>query len=160
MVDNFPITDNLILNTYQRRDFSGKLFIDKQAVQINAEKIIQEFDIKTPDIYTPAGNLSGGNQQKMVVGREFSRDIKLLIAAHPTRGLDVGSAAFIHEQIVKTRDRGCAVLLVSAELDEIFALSDRIAVMYKGRIINTAQSGTVDLNTVGMWMAGIRHKAD
>ncbi len=95
----------------------------------------------------------------MVVARELSRDIKLLIAAHPTRGLDVGSAAFIHEHIVNIRDRGCAVLLVSAELDEIFALSDRIAVMYKGRIIDSARTDAVDLNTVGMWMAGIRQKA-
>lgn len=159
MVDSFPITDNLILNSYQSQDFSGKLFIKEQAVRSNAEKVIQEFDIKTPDIYVPAGNLSGGNQQKMVAARELSRDINLLIAAHPTRGLDVGSAAFIHEQIVKIRDRGCAVLLVSAELDEIFALSDRIAVMYKGRIIDSARTDAVDLNTVGMWMAGIRQKA-
>jgi len=159
MVDSFSIADNLVLNSYYHSDFSGMLFIKRGAVNKNAEKIIRAFDIKTPDIFTPAGTLSGGNQQKMVVAREFSRDIRFLIAAHPTRGLDVGSASFIHKQIVKVRDQGCAVLLVSAELDEIFALSDRIAVIYKGRIINSAPADQVDLSTVGMWMAGIEGEA-
>ena len=156
MVDTFPLTDNLILNTYHKPAFSGRAFIKRKAVNAYAKQVIAQFDVKTPDIFATAGTLSGGNQQKLVVAREFSRDIKLLIAAHPTRGLDVGSAAFIHEQIVKIRDQGCAVLLVSAELDEIFALSDQIAVMYKGRIIGNCSAEDAELNKVGMWMAGIK----
>ncbi|MCP4690390.1 MAG: ATP-binding cassette domain-containing protein, partial [Desulfobacterales bacterium] len=156
MVDNFPISDNLVLNTYRKPEFSGALFIKRGAVDENARKAVEKFDIKTPDIFASAGSLSGGNQQKMVVAREFSKEVTLLIAAHPTRGLDVGSASFIHEQIVKMRNEGCAVLVISAELDEIFALSDRIAVMYQGRIIDASPAEEVDINTVGMWMAGVK----
>ena len=101
----------------------------------------REFDVRTPSVQTLAGNLSGGNQQKMVVAREFSRPVKLLIAAQPTRGIDVGSIEFIHKQIVAKRDAGVAVLVVSAELDEIMALSDRIAVMYKGEIVGIVPRG-------------------
>jgi len=159
MVDLFSVADNLVLNAYRKKEFSGHLFIRHKAVRRHAMKIVKAFDIKTPDIYRAAGTLSGGNQQKMVVAREFARKVKFLIAAHPTRGLDVGSAAFIHEKIIRLRNRGCAVLLVSAELDEIFALSDRISVMYKGKIINSAPAEQVDLNTVGMWIAGISEDA-
>ena len=106
----------------------------------NAVKLIERFDIRTPSPYLPASNLSGGNQQKVIVARELSRPIKLLIANQPTRGLDVGSIEYIHRQIVDMRDQGIAVLLVSAELDEITSLSDRIAVMYHGQIVATVDA--------------------
>jgi ABC-type uncharacterized transport system ATPase subunit len=117
---------------------------------------VKEFDIRTPSVETRASALSGGNQQKMVVAREFGRDIKLLIASQPTRGLDVGSIEFIHKRIIGERDQGVAVLLVSAELDEIMSLSDRIAVMYKGEIVATLDAAEATRDQLGLLMAGAR----
>jgi simple sugar transport system ATP-binding protein len=117
--------------------------------------LISEFDIRTPSPLTPAGSLSGGNQQKVIVAREFSRPIKLLVASQPTRGLDVGSVEYIHGRIIEKRDAGCAVLLVSSELDEILDLSDRIAVMYRGEIIDIISSEDASKEHVGLLMAGI-----
>jgi len=155
MVEAFPITYNLILSSYYQSPFSRRLMFNHNAVAENAERLIRSFDIRTPDMYTPAGSLSGGNQQKMVIAREFSRPIRLLIAANPTRGLDVGSAEFIQRSLIEKRDQGCAILLISAELDEIFALSDRIAVIYKGTIIATIGAADADRKTIGLWMAGV-----
>jgi len=117
--------------------------------------LVKQFDIRTPSIFVNAGSLSGGNQQKMVVARELSRPIKLLVAAQPTRGLDVGSIEFIHNQIVRMRDAGSAVLLVSAELDEIMSLSDRIAVMYKGRVVAILDCTQATREKLGLLMAGL-----
>ena len=155
MVSSYPIADNLVLNTYYKPPFAHGVAMDFRAIEANASRLIHEFDIRTPSAYTPAGNLSGGNQQKMVVAREFSRPIKLLIAAQPTRGLDVGSIEFIHKRIIQARDSGVAVLLVSAELDEIMSLSDRIAVMYKGKIIATLDAAETTREQLGLLMAGI-----
>ena len=132
--------------------------MDERAIEGNALQLVEQFDIRTPSVYTSGSSLSGGNQQKLVVAREFSRPIKLLIAAQPTRGLDVGSIEFIHQQIVRKRDDSCAVLLVSAELDEIMSLSDRIAVMYKGQIIATLDAAKATREKVGLLMAGIREE--
>jgi simple sugar transport system ATP-binding protein len=112
--------------------------------------------VRTPSVETPGGSLSGGNQQKMVVAREFSRPIKLLIAAQPTRGIDVGSIEFIHNQIVAKRDGGVAVLLVSSELDEILALADRIVVMYKGEVIGIVPRAEATREGLGLLMAGVK----
>jgi ABC-type uncharacterized transport system ATPase subunit len=155
MVSSYPIADNLILNTYYRSPFAHGMVMDNRAIEDNALRVVHEFDIRTPSVYTPAGSLSGGNQQKVVVGRELSRPIKLLIAAQPTRGLDVGSIEFIHNRLVQSRDQGVAVLLVSAELDEIMSLSDRIAVMYKGQIIATLDADQASREGLGLLMAGI-----
>jgi len=114
------------------------------------------FDIRTPSIFIPASSLSGGNQQKVIVAREFSRQIKLLIASQPTRGLDVGSIEYIHSRIVQKRDEGCGILLVSPELDEIMSLSDRIAVMFDGKIIAILPASTATKEKLGLLMAGIR----
>jgi simple sugar transport system ATP-binding protein len=121
----------------------------------HAAALIKEYDVRTPGPLTPGGSLSGGNQQKMVVAREFSRDLKLLIAAQPTRGIDVGSIEFIHSQIVSQRDEGVAVLLVSSELDEIMALSDRIAVMYEGEVIGIVPRAEATREGLGLLMAGV-----
>jgi simple sugar transport system ATP-binding protein len=129
--------------------------MQEKAVTETANKLVEEFDIRTPSIYTSGGSLSGGNQQKMVVARELSRPIKLLIAAQPTRGVDVGSIEFIHQRIVEQRDQNVAVLLVSAELDEIMSLSDRIAVMYHGDIMATVAAEDAQRGTLGLLMAGI-----
>ena len=124
--------------------------IQPQVLESNAVKLIEDYDVRTPSPYNPAGKLSGGNQQKVIVARELSRPVKLLIANQPTRGLDVGSIEYIHKEIVAMRDRGVAVLLVSAELDEIMALSDRIAVMYRGQIVTTVPAGEVTREQLGV----------
>ena len=132
---SFPVEDNLVLNTYYVRPFARGLVLQQSEIEKAARERVKLFDVRTPSIFVPTSNLSGGNQQKVIVAREFSRPIKLLIASQPTRGLDVGSIEYIHRRIVERQDEGCAVLLVSPELDEILSLSDRIAVMYEGQII-------------------------
>ena len=118
-----------------------------------------DFDVRTPSIRVPVSNLSGGNQQKVIVAREFSRPIKLLIASQPTRGLDVGSIEYIHGQIMKKRNDGTAVVLVSPELDEIMSLSDRIAVMFKGKFIAVMPAEEATREKLGLLMAGIKEPA-
>ena len=156
MVASYPVADNLVLNTYNLPPFAKGIRVNRPAITQHAEELIEKFDVRTPSPHTSAGSLSGGNQQKMVVAREFSRPIKLLIAAQPTRGIDVGSIEFIHKQIVSKRDEGVAVLLVSAELDEIMALSDRIAVMYKGEILDIVPREEATRENIGLLMAGVK----
>ena len=151
----FPVSDNLVLNTYYLPPFTQGVIMQQEAIVESAVERIREFDIRTPGPQTPAGSLSGGNQQKLIVAREFSRPIKLLIASQPTRGLDVGSIEFIHGQILEKRDEGVAVLLVSPELDEILALSDRIAVMYRGKFMATLPGEKATKEQLGLLMAGI-----
>jgi ABC-type uncharacterized transport system ATPase subunit len=135
------------------------LVLNREGTIQHAQKLIAEYDIRTPSPFTEGGSLSGGNQQKLVVAREFSRKPRLLIAAQPTRGIDVGSIEFIHKQIIAQRDEGAAVLLVSAELDEVMSLADRIAVMYKGQIIETLDAKTATREQLGLLMAGIKRDA-
>ncbi|MEA1977431.1 MAG: ABC transporter ATP-binding protein [Chloroflexota bacterium] len=151
----FPVADNLVLNTYYLPPFTQGVIMQQEAIIESAVERINEFDIRTPSPQTPAGSLSGGNQQKLIVAREFSRPIKLLIASQPTRGLDVGSIEFIHGRILEKRDEGVAVLLVSPELDEIMALSDRIAIMYRGKIVDTLSTDKATKEQIGLLMAGI-----
>jgi ABC-type uncharacterized transport system ATPase subunit len=151
----FPVADNLVLNTYYLEPFTQGVVLQNETIIENANSRIKEYDIRTPGPITSAGSLSGGNQQKVIVAREFSRAIKLLVASQPTRGLDVGSIEFIHKQIVKKRDEGTAVLLVSPELDEIMELSDRIAVMYRGEIIAIVPCEEATKEQIGLLMAGI-----
>jgi simple sugar transport system ATP-binding protein len=158
MVNGYSVADNLVLDTYYRSPFVNGITINQEAIYQNAEQLVEEFDVRTPSVETPGGSLSGGNQQKLVVAREFSRPLKLLIAAQPTRGIDVGSIEFIHNQIVAKRDAGVAVLLVSSELDEIMALSDRIAVMYKGEIIGIVPREQATREGLGLLMAGVAPK--
>jgi simple sugar transport system ATP-binding protein len=156
MVGSISVADNLALNTYHKPPYARGIVMDEQAIRQKAAELVEEFDVRTPSVETPGGSLSGGNQQKMVVAREFGRPIKLLIAAQPTRGIDVGSIEFIHGRIIEQRDSGVAVLLVSAELDEITALSDRIAVMYHGEIIDTLPAAEATREQLGLLMAGVR----
>jgi simple sugar transport system ATP-binding protein len=135
LVLGFPISDNLVLTRYYHRPFARGVQREDAAIEKWAQEKIKEFDIRTPSWTVPAGTLSGGNQQKVIVARELSRDLKLLVLDQPTRGLDVGSIEFIHKQAIHKRDAGTGILLVSAELDEILELSDRIAVMYRGEIV-------------------------
>ncbi len=155
LVLSFPVEDNVVLNEYYRPPFAKGIVLQRDAIEKAAEERVKQFDVRTPSIFVNAGNLSGGNQQKVIVAREFSRDIKLLIASQPTRGLDVGSIEYIHNRIVEKRDAGAAVLLVSNELDEILSLSDRIAVMYKGKIIDTVNADDATKEALGLLMAGV-----
>ena len=155
----FPVADNLILNTYYEPPFTKGVVMDEKLIHQHADELVGEFDIRTPSSNTSAGSLSGGNQQKVIVAREFSRPIKLLVASQPTRGLDVGSVEYIHGRILQKRDEGCAVLLVSSELDEIMGLSDRIAVMYRGKIVDVLRAEQATKEKVGLLMAGVHPEA-
>jgi general nucleoside transport system ATP-binding protein len=155
LVLSYPIADNMVLSTYYHEPFAHGVVIDEEAIDENADKLVKDFDVRTASAQAAASTLSGGNQQKVVVAREFSRPIKLLIASQPTRGLDVGSIEFIHKSIIRQRDEGAAVLLVSAELDEILALADRIAVMFKGTIIATLSREEATREGLGLLMAGV-----
>jgi simple sugar transport system ATP-binding protein len=154
LVLSYPVADNLVLSSYHRWPFARGLGIVREQVLRFARRVVEEFDVRTPSVLTPVRNLSGGNQQKTVVGREFSRPMRLLIAAQPTRGLDIGSIEFIHRRIVQARDQGTAVLLVSAELDEVTALADRIAVLYRGRIAALRPTDELSREELGLLMAG------
>ncbi|MBW7881559.1 MAG: ABC transporter ATP-binding protein [Caldilineaceae bacterium] len=156
MVDSYSVADNLVLNQYYLAPYANGVTINHKAIESRARELVKQFDVRTPSVHIASGSLSGGNQQKMVVAREFSRSIKLLIAAQPTRGIDVGSIEFVHSQIVAKRAEGVAVLLVSAELDEIMALSDRIAVMYKGEIIDIVDRAKATREGLGLLMAGVK----
>ncbi|MEZ4539945.1 MAG: ABC transporter ATP-binding protein [Chloroflexota bacterium] len=154
LVMPYSIADNLVLNRYYRAPYSKNAILDREKIAENGAKLVKQFDVRTPSIYTHASSLSGGNKQKVIVAREFSRPVKLLIANQPTRGIDVGSIEFIHNQIVAQRDAGVAVLLVSAELDEVLSLADRVAVMFDGRIVKTLPIEEATREKIGLLMAG------
>ena len=149
----FPLADNLVLTQYDEEPYSRGIRRDETAVNDWARRAIDEYDIRTPSEHVPASTLSGGNQQKAVVAREFSRDLTVLVLDQPTRGLDVGSIEFIHKRVIAKRDGGAAVLLVSAELDEIMELSDRIAVMYRGKIVALVDARSANREEIGLMMA-------
>jgi ABC-type uncharacterized transport system ATPase subunit len=151
----YPITDNMVLCTYYLAPFAQHGVLNHVAIDENANRLIREFDVRTPSPYVQVSKLSGGNQQKVIIARELSRPIRLLIANQPTRGLDVGSIEYIHNTIIRMRDEGCGVLLVSAELDEILSLADRIAVMYNGQILDTLDAQEATREKCGLLMAGV-----
>jgi len=156
LVLSFPLYDNLVLCTYYLEPYAHGLNMQDKIIVDSAKGLIKQFDVRTPNIFVPASHLSGGNQQKVIVAREFSRPIKLLIASQPTRGLDVGSIEYIHSRIIQKRDEDTAVVLVSSELDEIMALSDRIAVMYRGQIVDIIPAENASKEYLGLLMAGIK----
>ena len=153
LVSDFSVADNLILDTYDRPPFASRIAMNLPAVRENAVSRVAEFDVRTSSVDTRVGTLSGGNQQKVILAREVGRKVKLLLANQPTRGLDVGSIEFVHKRVVSERDQGTAVIIVSSELDEIYALADRIAVMYEGKITGF-RPPTVSVTELGLLMAG------
>jgi ABC-type uncharacterized transport system ATPase subunit len=159
LVKEFSVAENLVLDLYRNAPFGAGLALRPAAIADNARTRIDEFDVRTPSAEAPAGTLSGGNQQKVIVARELSRPLTLFIACQPTRGVDVGSTQFIHSRIVAERDRGAGVLLVSSELDEVMALADRIAVMYRGRVLAVVP-GDTPRERIGLLMAGVTDDAD
>jgi simple sugar transport system ATP-binding protein len=154
LVMAYSIADNMVLNDYYQEPFASGLVMHQDAIHANGVELVGRYDVRTPSVDTPAKNLSGGNKQKVIVAREFSRPTILLIAAQPTRGIDVGSIEFIHNQIVAQRDAGAAVLVVSAELDEILSLSDRVAVMFDGTIVDIMPIEEASREKIGLLMAG------
>jgi len=154
LVGGYSVADNLVLDRYDEPEFSRFGVRNRDSVNALAEQLVTQFDVRTPSTQTTVQSLSGGNKQKVVIARELAADPALLIAAQPTRGVDVGSIEFIHSRIVAARDRGAAVLLVSAELDEVLGLADRIAVMYDGRIVDVLAANEADRGRIGLLMAG------
>ncbi|HZG71003.1 MAG TPA: ABC transporter ATP-binding protein, partial [Chondromyces sp.] len=154
LVLDFPIGANMVLQTYYKKPFSKGGVLNDKEIYKKANSLIGEFDVRTPNEYTPARALSGGNQQKAIIGREVDRNPDLLIAAQPTRGLDVGAIEFIHGRLIEQRDQGKAVLLISFELDEIINVSDRIAVIYEGQIVANVNPKETTEKELGLLMAG------
>ena len=163
-IKEFSVQDNLFLRDHSSPQFSLGIFMSMRKMAAHARSLIREFNVKTPQLETPIKNLSGGNIQKLIMARELSRDPQVLITAQPTRGVDVGATEFIHQRLLEQRAAGKAILLISEDLDEIRSLSDRIAVMYEGKIIGVVERNEATVEEIGLMMAGIpfaeavRHK--
>jgi len=155
LIAKFSIAENLILDTHQEQPYSRSIFLSHKNVEEEAKKKVIEFDIRTQSIDSPASSLSGGNKQKVVLARELSRPVKLVVACQPTRGLDVGAIEFVHKRILEERESGRAILLFSTELDEVMTLADRIAVMYQGEILSIVDTSATR-EEIGLLMAGIK----
>jgi ABC-type uncharacterized transport system ATPase subunit len=156
MIKDFTVAENLILREYHKKPFSNLGLLDLKAIEDHSERLITNFQIKTPSQETLAKSLSGGNIQKVVVARELSREPRVIIAAQPTRGLDVGAMEYVRERLLEERKNGTAILLISEDLDEIFALADRIAVIYEGQIMGVVDRGAATPEKLGLLMAGVR----
>lgn len=151
----FALSENLVLGRHHRAPFVGKIqFVDRKRIKEYAQESIELYDIRTPSELTPANALSGGNQQKVIIAREMRFEPKLLLAAQPTRGVDIGATEFIYRRLIEARDQGKAVLLVSADLDEILSLSDRIGVIFKGRIVREFEQSSANREEIGLYMTG------
>ncbi len=155
LISAMTVAENYILDSYHREPYSRGVVLDAAAITEAATNGVRDFDIRTPSIDTTAGSLSGGNQQKVIVAREFSRPVRLVVAAQPTRGLDVGSIEYIHKRIVEQRDAGAAILIVSTELEEVIAVGDRVAVIFGGQIVGVVEGAESTFENVGMLMGGI-----
>jgi general nucleoside transport system ATP-binding protein len=154
LIGTFSIAENLVLDLYDQPPFAKGISMSPAKILENAKSRIDEFDVRTPSGSLAAGTLSGGNQQKVVMARELSRPLRLFIASQPTRGVDVGSIEFLHKRIVAERDQGTPVMIVSTELDEVMELADRIAVLYKGKLVGIVPAGT-GRDVLGLMMAGL-----
>ena len=154
LVLSFSVTENVVLDGYYHPPFSKGVVMDWDAAKDESVRLVEQYDVRTPGVDVELSGLSGGNQQKVIVAREFSRDVDFVVASQPTRGIDVGSIEYIHTRIVEERDRGAAVLIVSSELDEVMALSDRLLVMFDGKIVADLDPTAVTNAEVGMYMLG------
>ncbi len=155
MIKDFTVAENLILREHHKEPYSKWGFLNLKAVEKHSEKLINNYQIKTPSQATLAKNLSGGNIQKVVVARELSRDPRVIVASQPTRGLDVGAMEYVRSRLLDERKKGTAILLISEDLDEIFALADRIAVIYEGRIMGIVSREEATPEKLGLLMAGV-----
>lgn len=157
LIGSFTVTENLVLDQVVNPPYSSGMVLRSNVIDQKAAELIEEFDVRTQAANAPVSSLSGGNKQKVVMAREMSRELRVLVASQPTRGVDVGSIEFMHKRIVAEREQGAAVLIISSELDEIYALSDRIAVMYRGAIIGMVGPDT-SRDDMGLLMAGVTHE--
>ena len=155
MIRNFNIAENLILREHHKLPFSEHGFLKMRDIAAHTDRLIKQYQIKTPSQKTLAKSLSGGNIQKVLLARELSRSPRAIVAAQPTRGLDIGASEYVHEQLLKQRADGTAILLISEDLDEILALSDRIAVIYEGKIMDILSRETATREEIGLLMAGV-----
>ncbi len=156
LVLNFTVAENMVLSSYYDHPYSRGIQMDWEEAHEASERLVEEYDVKTARVDVPVSTLSGGNQQKVIVAREFDREVKLVVASQPTRGVDVGSIEYIHARIVEERDEGVGVLVVSSELDEVMALSDRVLVMFEGKIVGEFDPSVATTNEVGLAMLGSR----
>jgi simple sugar transport system ATP-binding protein len=160
MIQEFTVAENFILRDHDKSPFSRNGLLLLRVIANWADKLIQAFRVKTPSRETPAKNLSGGNIQKVVLARELSREPRVLIAAQPTRGVDIGATEYVHTQLLEQREKGTAILLISEDLDEVMALSDRIAVIYEGQIMDIVDAGDATPEQLGLLMAGVREEQE
>jgi simple sugar transport system ATP-binding protein len=160
LVLDMTVAENLVLKGWSDAQFTSGCFLNIDAIEHNAEQQINEFSIKTPSVFTRAKALSGGNQQKVVVAREIAIASKLLVAVQPTRGLDLGATDYVHRVLLRERDEGKAVLLISTELQEIMSLSDRIGVMYRGSLLKVFSRENADIGEIGLLMTGVRGESN
>ena len=160
VIQEFSVAENIILQDHVRPPFSKSSFLDFKAIARRSQDLVREFRIKTPGIDTPIKNLSGGNIQKVILARELSNNPTVLIAAQPTRGVDIGATEYIHQRLLDQRSQGTAILLISEDLDEILALSDRIAVLYEGEVMGVVQRDETNAEELGLMMAGVRQAAE
>ncbi len=155
VIKDFSVAENLILQVHCQRPFSYSIFQNTRAIRRRCTELIQNFSIRTPNQETPIKSLSGGNIQKLVMARELSREPRVLLAAQPTRGVDIGATEYIHQRLLEQRAKGTATLLISEDLDEILALADRIAVIYEGRIVGIVNRKDAKIEELGLMMAGV-----
>ena len=160
VIHDFTLADNLALSKVRAGSYSKSGLLSRRAIQRDAEGLLRDYDVRPPDPNALMGRLSGGNQQKVVIARECAAKPKALIASHPTRGLDVGATEFVHRKLVELRDEGCAVLLNSTDLDELLALSDRIVVLYRGRVVMAARADSLDVRQVAEAMTAGRWRVN
>ena len=156
VIKDFSVADNIILQDYDRPPFSNGIFLDFKTIDQHARKLVRSFRIKTPNLKAPVKNLSGGNIQKLILARELARHPRVLIAAQPTRGVDIGATEYIHARLLEQREQGLATLLISEDLDEVTALSDRILVLYGGEMMGIVDAKDVSIEELGLMMAGER----
>ncbi|HEX9617235.1 MAG TPA: ATP-binding cassette domain-containing protein, partial [Anaerolineales bacterium] len=156
MIKEFTVAENLILREHGQKPYARAGFFDFRAISQRSKELIQSFNVKTPSQETPVKNLSGGNIQKLLLARELSRKPRVLIASQPTRGLDVGATEYVHRRLLEQRAEGTAILLISEDLDEILALSDRIAVIYEGQVMGVVHHDESTPEKLGLLMAGVR----
>lgn len=154
VIGDFTVSENLILLNHREDELSRRGFLRFSEVRTHSQSLVDEFAVKTPDLSTPTSNLSGGNIQKLILARELSSSPKVLLASQPTRGVDIGAAEYIHQRLIEQRGEGTATLLISEDLDEVLGLSDRIAVMFEGKIVAVVDPQTSTREEIGLLMAG------
>jgi simple sugar transport system ATP-binding protein len=154
LILEYSIAENLILDRWYKDEYSGKVFLKQEKMNNFAEKVVTDFEVKTPGINVPVNSLSGGNLQKVLMARELARNPKVLVVHNPTRGLDIGATEYIHKQLVMQRNNGVGVLMISLDLDEILTVCDRLAVIYEGKIVSVMDRNDANIEEIGLMMGG------